>query len=137
MRRPVLLAIMLGLALPALAQAPFMSSAEVKPIMELTKGSWVAVREYDGQDLVYFTHLEAMRCGIQSVRYGINVPEPDTDWVLAECDRSLPNPNEIAADHVIYATLELGSVQTVVVELTFDDGSVLLETFERAAVMTP
>ncbi len=138
MRRPFILALLLATALPALAQAPFMTSAEVKPIMDITKANWLAVREWEGQDLVYFTHLESMRCGIQSVRYGINLPEPDTEWVLDICDRTKTNPNEISAeDHLIYGTFPLGSVQTISVTLGFDDGTTLSNTFERAAIMTP
>lgn len=137
MRRSFILALSLAVSFPALAQAPFMTSAEVKPIMGMTEGSWVAVREWEGQDLVYFTHLESMRCGIQSVRYGINVAEPDTDWALDTCDKSKANPNEISGEHLIYGTFPLGSVQTISVTLGFDDGTTLSNTFERSAIMTP
>ena len=114
-----------------------MTSTEVRPIMEMTQGSWVAVREWEGQDLVYFTHLEAMRCGIQSVRFGINLAEPDTDWAMDICDKTKANPNEITGEHLIYAVFPLGSVETISVTLGFDAGSTLSANVERAAVMTP
>ena len=137
MRKFLFVATLIVGTLPALAQAPFMTSAEVKPIMDMLKGDWLAVREWEGEDLVYFTQLESMRCGIQSVRYGINLPEPDTEWVLDTCDKTKANPNEISGDHLIYGKFPLGSVQTISVTLGFDDGTTLSNTFDRAAIMTP
>ena len=133
---PALLAgLLITSAAPALA---FTTAAEVKPILNATKGNWVAVREYDGNDLVYFTHLEAWRCGLDGVKYGINSDIADQDRELEQCYEGEPAPNAAKADDRLpFITLPLGSVETITIELLYDDGTTDSVTFERKAIMTP
>lgn len=121
--------------LPALAQT---TTAEVKPILTMIKGMWVAVREYDGNDLLYFTMLESYRCGLDEVKYGINSDVPDQVWEQETCyvDEAAPNAMKME-DGLPFITLELGSIETVIVEITYDDGTTDTETYERNAIMTP
>ncbi|MCK4862164.1 MAG: hypothetical protein KAS85_09660 [Rhodobacteraceae bacterium] len=121
--------------LPALAQT---TTAEVKPILTMIKGMWVAVREYDGNDLLYFTMLESYRCGLDEVKYGINSDVPDQVWEQETCyvDEAAPNAMKME-DGLPFITLELGSIETVIVEITYDDGTTDTETYERSAIMTP
>ena len=121
--------------LPALAQT---TTAEVKPILTMIKGMWVAVREYDGNDLLYFTMLESYRCGLDEVKYGINSDVPDQVWEQEACyvDEAAPNAMKME-DGLPFITFELGSIETVIVEITYDDGTTDTETYERNAIMTP
>lgn len=123
------------LALPASAQN-FTTAAEVKPILQATKANWIAVREWNGQDLIYFTHLESWRCGLAELRFGVNGGVPEV-WKMDPCFEGTAQPNAIGADRLPYVALPLGSVQRVEIMLIFDDGSTDSAGFDRAAVLMP
>lgn len=122
------------LAAPALAQN-FTTAAEVKPILEMTKANWVAVREYDGRDLVYFTQILSWRCGVESVAYSVNGGAM-TLLDMEPCyeGESAPNAQKPDAAELGYLRLPLGSVQSISVTLSFADGTTLSESFARGAV---
>jgi len=119
-----------GTALPAAAQMS--TAAEVKPILQMTRGNWIAVREFNGQDLLYFTHLEVFRCGLTQIRYVINEGKPRV-WATEPCEGD-ETFSEIGADRLPYAEFPLGSVQQVKIELTYDDGTIEAETYPRASI---
>ena len=126
--------------MPGLIRAQdFTSAAEIKPILEATRSSWVAVREFDGRDLVYFTHLLAWRCGITEIRYGLNGAAAETLLPMEPCYETEAVPNALKADSgvEIYLNEALGSVQSVAVRLRMDDGSELAADYPRAAVLMP
>ena len=102
------------------AKADGMQAAQIKSILKLTQANWVAYRDYDGQQLIYFAHLESWKCGIASVRYGLNGQAPDQTWDLAECDEK--NPNQVTKERP-YLTFPLNHVQSIQVQLTFSDKS--------------
>lgn len=117
----------------------FTTAAEIKPILEATRSAWVAVRAYDGRDLVYFTHLMSWRCGIAEIRYGLNGAAADILLPMEPCYKAEAVPNALKSDSgvEIYLTEALGSVQSVAVRLLMDDGSELAADYPRAAVLMP
>ena len=134
----VLVAGLMFVGSAALAQGSFTTAAEVRPIMDMTKTSWIAVREWDGNDLVYFTHIESWRCGMEKVRYGINTAIADQEYELEICHEDMATPNAMTLeDHLPYIVRPLGSVETVTIKITYDDGSVDGATFDRNGVMIP
>ncbi len=146
MKRMTMLALVLGLVtMPVLAdetreaedQTPtgkYLTATEVRPILEATKGNWIAVREYDGQDLLYFTHLLAWRCGLYGVSFAINGGETQ-EFTIPDCDPA--NAMAVPPDATVYLRYPLSSIETIDVELLYDDLGTTRETFQRANVMTP
>ena len=115
----------------------FTTAVEVKPILEATQGSWVAVREWEGQDLVYVTHLWAWRCGLVQIEVSINAG-PFQVWPMPACHADTAAPNAILEeDGLPYATFPLHSVIELSVRITYDDLSTGMVAFPRADVMTP
>ena len=117
----------------------FTTAGEVKPILGMTKGNWVAVRNYEGQDLLYFTHLMSWRCGIWDVRYGLNGEEPNEVFPMEPCyeDTATPNSMMVTEGFLPYITFPSDSVTSVSVELTFDDGTTDTAQFERGTILIP
>jgi hypothetical protein len=115
----------------------FTTAAEVKPILTATKPNWIAVREWDGQDLVYFTNLLAWRCGVASVSYAVNGGEK-TLLPMEPCHEDAAQPNALLTDTIQpYITLPLGSVETVTVFVTYDDDTPDQADYTRKAVLMP
>ncbi len=97
-----------------------MSPVQMKQILNITKDNWVSFRNYNGKQLLYFTHLESYTCGIKEVHYGLNHDTLDRVWLLQPCDPQ--NPLAVKKD-IVYLTMPLGYAKSVAVQLTFADGS--------------
>jgi len=119
---------LLPFAAPAPAAAQGMPPEQIKQILDLTKANWVSFRDWQGQELIYFTHLESWKCGIDYVFYGLNGGPLDQEWQLDECNPD--NPNAVLKEKP-YIELPLGSAQSISVQLIFPDGTKsAVETFE-------
>ena len=133
---PVIFAAAPALTTPTLAQS-YTTAAEVKPILGATKPGWIAVREYDGQDLLYFTNLLAWRCGLSGITYAINA-EPPQVWEMEPCHDDTAQPNAITdAGPLIYTTRPLGSIATITVIATYGDGTTETGDYTRTSVLMP
>ncbi|WP_226780455.1 hypothetical protein [Oceaniglobus trochenteri] len=115
----------------------FTTAAEVRIILEATRANWVALRDYEGQDLLYFTQLLSWRCGLHQIEYSINDGAPQV--LEAEpCHLDTAQPNAITAETTLpYLAFPKGSVQSVGVQLLFDDLSTDTARFERNAILMP
>ncbi len=86
----------------------------------MTQNNWVSFRNFNGKQLIYFTHLESYTCGIKEVHYSINSDDPDKIWELQACDTK--NPMAITKD-IIYLTMLLGTAKSIAVQVIFTDGT--------------
>lgn len=121
---------------PQVPTGRFTTATEIKPIMAATKSSWVAVREFDGEDLLYVTQILSWRCGLAGLLVGVNGAALE-DWPIPPCDDATAQPGVIPEEAVIYRKFPLGAVQSVDVELVYDDLTRETGHYPRAAVLTP
>ena len=124
---------------PQIPTGKYTTAVEVKPILGLTKSNWVAVRAYEGQDLLYFSHLLAWRCGLWDIRYGVNGAAADNVVPMEPCHEDTAQPNGLTdvINYSPFVTLPLDSVDSVYVELTYDDGTTDFAQFDRAEILIP
>ena len=115
----------------------FTTATEVKPILTATKSAWVALREYDGKDLLYFTHLVAWRCGLHEIHFGVNGAAQQV-FEVEDCYIDTAQPNAIKMEsHLPYIGFDLGTVDTVTVTLIYDDGSKDSGEYGRKEILMP
>ncbi|EAR50159.1 hypothetical protein OG2516_15764 [Oceanicola granulosus HTCC2516] len=123
---------------PQIATGKFTTAIEVKPILGMTKANWVAVRDYEGQDLLYFTHLLSWRCGLWDISYGLNGAPPEQVVAMEPCHEDTATPNAMSDPAFQpYIALPPGSVESIYVQVTFDDGTGDFARFERAQIEIP
>lgn len=134
MRHGLILAVLLALPAPVLAQN-FTTAAEVRPILEVTRGNWLAIGTHMGSDMLYFTHLLAWRCGLDEIRYGINGAEAETLYEMEPCHSGTAQPNAIQG--LPYVALPLDTIESVRVTITYDDGKSATAEFTRAEILLP
>jgi hypothetical protein len=101
---------------------------EQRKILEMTAGSWLSFREFNGL-LLYYTHLVSYRCAIRQVRIGLNSTIPDRPIAMPPCNEK--DPMTIPADAQPYLKVP-PTTALVSVEITYRDGSVSeVKTFRR------
>lgn len=90
-----------------------------KQMLDLTKNSWLAFRDYDGKLLLYFTHLISNRCAIEEVAYGIDSEATPSNFELTPCDPK--NPYNVG-DGLVFIEVP-GNSEFATVRLTYKDGT--------------
>ncbi|MEY8840622.1 hypothetical protein AB9K41_16500, partial [Cribrihabitans sp. XS_ASV171] len=74
---------------------------------------------------------------LKQIRIGLNETAPEI-WEMPECHEDSNAPNAIAdGDGLPYRAFPLGSVETVEVELVYDDLTRETAQFDRAAILMP
>jgi len=115
----------------------FTTATEVKPILTATKSQWVAVREYEGKDYLYFTNLLAWRCGLHQVSYGMN-GAPEQVLEIEACHIDTAQPNALTMEeHNPFVILDAGTVNSLTVTLVYDDGTTDTATYQRSDILMP
>ena len=97
-----------------------MPDDQMKKILNMTQNSWVSFRDFNGKQLIYFTHLEAYTCGIKEVHYSLNSDDLDKVWELQPC--ASKGISGVKKD-MIYLKLPLGTAKSIALQLIFTDGT--------------
>ncbi|MEJ1157236.1 methyl-accepting chemotaxis protein [Prosthecomicrobium sp. N25] len=98
-----------------------------KQALEMTKGSWIAFRDYNGL-LVYTSHLVSYRCTIAKATYGLDSQPVDKAIELPPCDPK--DPFSVPAPEKTYFKVP-PATRSMTVRLQFRDGSIAESTIAR------
>lgn len=91
-----------------------------KNTLDMTKGSWLSFRDYDGKVLLYFSQLLSFRAALDEIRYGIDRDVPDRTFAFSPPDPK--NPYAMGADDVIYLEVPQ-ETRFATVQVRYKDGT--------------
>ena len=111
-----------ALAVPIAAEAQMPPPAQFKMMAEAAKAQWVAFRNWDGRQLIYFTIPVTYHCGLSEIRYSLNGNDLAERWPVPECNAQMPFNVDPQKDK-LYLALDPGTVSAVSLQLVYADGS--------------
>lgn len=97
--------------------------ASQKSILERLPTGWLSFRDWDGNLLVYFSHLVSYRCAISRVEFGVDADTPDNQFHLQPCDPNNPHSvNYKGKPSMIHLQIPK-QTRYMTVKLTYADGT--------------
>ncbi len=122
----------------ALSAQQFTTAQEVRPILQATRAQWIALRDYEGKDWLYFTQILAWRCGLSDIFFAVN-DGPEERLEMEECHEGTATPNALTSDDLdrFLRRYPAGSVTRVRIRLVLDDGTQDSAEFARKDVLMP
>lgn len=91
--------------------------AQGKMALNMTAGSWLSFRDYEGKVLLYFTHLLSYRPIIKEIRYSLNSDKVDQIYKFKPSDKMYISGDELPFIYVPEAS------QFASVQVTYKDGT--------------
>jgi hypothetical protein len=86
--------------------------AQTKMVLNMTAGSWLSFRDYNGKVLLYFTHLTSYKDAIKEIRYSLNSDKVDQIY----------KPMNIQGNELPFIYVP-ESTQFACVQVSFTDGT--------------
>jgi hypothetical protein len=93
--------------------------AQTKMALNMTAGSWLSFRDYDGKVLLYFSHLLAYKQAIKEIRYSLNSDKADQVYKPMSVQGQelpfiyVPESTQFAAVQVVFTDGSTSEVQKV------------------------
>lgn len=106
------------------AEKPLPPKAIYDAMLGANKDSgWVQFRNYNAQQILYFTALQTLHCRLKEIRYSLNSAKLDQSFPLVKCNSFLPYslPGD-AGLKAIAITQSPDSVKYIAVQVIWDDG---------------
>ena len=126
-----LIAKLLATALIAISIAGQSQAQEIPPrslyqsMLDANKAKgWVAFRNYNGKQLLYFSMLQTLHCRLAEIRYSINSEALDQTVDLVKCNKAIPfniGEKDILQGR-IYKSMPLDTAKWVAVQVVWEDG---------------
>lgn len=91
-----------------------------KQALAATRDQWIAFRDFNGRQLIYFTGLITWKCGLNEIRYSVNSERLEQTFPLPKCNPHTP----FAVDPEysdIYLDFAPGTAKTIAVQLVYGD----------------
>lgn len=106
------------------SSASFMDKSpqdQARQILDETVSSWVGLRRFNGQTLVYFSQILSCGAAVREIRYGLDRDDPDQTFPVPAGSKEWPS--RISPETKISVDAPL-SLQFVSVQVVYNDGSV-------------
>lgn len=87
------------------------------------KKGWVQFRNYNGNQIVYFTLLQTLHCRLKEIRYSFNNSDLDKRFKLVKCNPHIPFalPTDVKPKDM-FVSLAPGTISTISVQVVWEDG---------------
>ena len=87
---------------------------------------WIAFRNFNGRQLLYFTTLQTLHCRLKEIRYSINNEDLDQRVELVKCNPAMPfsvGESDVLEGR-IYISMPLGTAFWAAVQVGWEDETV-------------
>lgn len=88
-------------------------------LLEMTSTSWLSFRDFNGNTLVYFTHLLGYRGALSKIEYGIDTPTPNKELKFTPWDKA--GYATLDENQTMYLKIP-ANTQYATVQLTYKNG---------------
>lgn len=91
----------------------------IKKLLEQTTTNWLSFRDFNGENLLYYSHLVSYKCAIKTARYGFSKDDLGKSFDMPPCNQD--DPFRVDSNYDISLKLD-PSVTEVYAQIEYLDG---------------